>query len=84
MGYTYFTNKFGKQKLVCSKQTQIFLATYKSYTIEVTHVYGGFDEYVVEVRRKYYGRTQIIESVLCQSKAGAIAIANMYQHAYFQ
>lgn len=84
MGYTYYTNKFGEQKLVCSRQTQIYKATYKSYTVEVTHVTGSFNEYVVELTRKYYGKTYIIESIICSTEIGAMAIANMYQKQYFK
>lgn len=84
MGYIYFTNKFGKQKLVCSRQAQIYKATYKSYTVEVTHVTGSFSEYVVELTRKYYGKTHIIESIICSTEIGAMAIANMYQKQYFK
>lgn len=83
MGYVYFTNKFGEQKLVCSKQTTIYKATYKSYTVEVTKVTGSFEEFIVELTRKYYGRTNVIESIVCHSEKGAMTIADMYQRTYF-
>lgn len=84
MGYTYYTNKFGEQKLVCSRQAQVFKATHKSYTLEVTKVTGGFEEFIVELTRKYYGKNVVIESIICQTEGGAIALAKIYQNKYFK